>query len=450
MSDKKNFFVIGLGKSGKAVTRLLAERGFMVTVFDDDTTALPSVFDAPELDRLRHHIELATADNARGLVGKSDCLVVSPGVPLDHTVVEKARKEGIEVTGELEVAHHWCSADIIAVTGTNGKSTVVSLLGDILQAADRRHVVAGNIGTPLSSVISDARKIDIAVLEVSSFQLDTISDFRSRVAVLLNVTPDHLDRYDNSFKKYAESKARILRNADEATWFVYNDEDTVCRRIAETHVGKKFPFGTAPVSGDGVYVQNGSIVRSWRGKVETVLAVSDFSPVGIHNLENAMAAVAAVTPFDVEVEVVGKALKGYRALAHRMELSRVVGGVAYINDSKATNVDATIKSVRSIEGKVVLIAGGLDKEGDYRPLAEHLADVRRVILIGQASEKIEATLQGSCEITRAKTMAEAVGVASEVAQAGDTVLLAPACASFDMFDNYAERGEAFKAAVSSL
>jgi UDP-N-acetylmuramoylalanine--D-glutamate ligase len=204
------------------------------------------------------------------------------------------------------------------------------------------------------------------------------------------------------------------------------------------------------VSGDGVYVQNGSIVRSWRGKVETVLAVSDFSPVGIHNLENAMAAVAAVTPFDVEVEVVGKALKGYRALAHRMELSRVVGGVAYINDSKATNVDATIKSVRSIEGKVVLIVGGLDKEGDYRPLAEHLADVRRVILIGQASDKIEAALQGSCKITRAKTMAEAVRVASEVAQAGDTVLLAPACASFDMFDNYAERGEAFKAAVSSL
>ncbi len=439
-----------MGKSGRDVARLLADKGFNVAVFDDDASVLESVFDSPEFEGLGRSIEVATGESVLGSLIQSDCVVVSPGVSLEHPLVRKARADGTEIIGELEVAYHFCAAEIIGVTGTNGKSTVVSLLGDIFQAAERRYAVGGNIGTPLSSIITEKKEIDIAVLEISSFQLDTIMDFKTRVAVLLNVTADHLDRYDNSFDKYAESKSRILNAADENTWFVYNEGDVVCRRIAAGYTGKKIPFGRVSVGDDGVYLYEDSIVRRLRGDVETVLAISDFSPRGIHNLENAMAAVAAATPFDIDARVVARALRGYRALPHRMELARVVGGVAYIDDSKATNVDATIKSVRSIDGYLVLIMGGVDKGGDYAPLVEHLGKVRQVILIGEASDKIETALRGQCDIYRAATMEEAVKVASESATAGDTVLLAPACASFDMFRDYVARGDAFEAAASSL
>jgi UDP-N-acetylmuramoylalanine--D-glutamate ligase len=349
----------------------------------------------------------------------------------------------------LELAYHFCSGDIVGVTGTNGKSTVVSLLGLIFQSAGRRHVVAGNIGTPFASVVEEG-SFDVIVLEISSFQLDTISDFKARVAVLLNVTADHLDRYDKSFDKYVDSKSRILNRADDSTWFVYNEEDAVCRSVASVFGGNKIPFSSAKSLDAGVYLQDGAIVRRWGGDVEPVLAVKDFSPVGIHNLENAMAAVAAATPFDVDASVVAAALKAYRPLPHRMELARVAGGVAYINDSKATNVDATIKSVRSIDGPVVLIMGGLDKNGDYVPLIEHLGKVKRVVLIGEATKRIEAALGKHCDVCRAGTMDDAVKTASESTVSGDTVLLAPACASFDMFHDYAARGDAFKAAVGSL
>jgi len=450
ISSKKKFFVIGLGKSGRAVTRLLADRGFNVAIFDDDASVLRSVLASPDFEGLDRSVEIATGERALGSAIGSDCVVVSPGVSLEHPVVRKARADGIEIIGELEVAYHFCAAEIIGVTGTNGKSTVVSLLGDIFHAAERRYAVGGNIGTPLSSIIMQKKEIDVAVLEISSFQLDTIEDFKTRVAVLLNVTADHLDRYDNSFDKYAESKSRILNAADEDTWFVYNEDDVVCKRIADGYTGKKIPFSKASAGENAVYVHEGSIVRRRYGDVEAVMPISDFSPVGIHNLENAMAAVAAATPFDIDARVVARALRAYRALPHRMELARVAGGVAYIDDSKATNVDAAIKSVRSIDGHLVLILGGIDKGGDYAPLVKHLGKVRRVVVIGDAGDKIEAALRGHCDIFRAATMEEAVRVASESATSGDTVLLAPACSSFDMFSGYAERGEAFKAAASSL
>jgi len=450
ISGKKRFLVIGLGKSGRAVARLLADRGFTVAVFDDEASALKSAAGSTELAGLERPIEFATGESVLGSLIQSDCVVVSPGVSLDHPIVRKARADGTEIIGELEVAYHFCAAEIIGVTGTNGKSTVVSLLGDIFAAAERRYAVGGNIGTPLSSIITENRDIDVAVLEISSFQLDTIVDFKARVAVLLNVTADHLDRYDNSFDRYAQSKSRILNAADENTWFVYNVDDVVCKRIADGYSGRKITFGTAVAGSDGVYVHGDTIVRRWRGEPETVVAVSDFSPVGIHNLENALAAVAAATPFGIDARVLARALRAYRPLPHRMELVRVAGGVAYIDDSKATNVDATIKSVRSIDGHLVLILGGVDKGGEYAPLVEHLGRVRRVILIGEASDKIEAALGGHCDMVRAASMEEAVKKASESAVAGDTVLLAPACSSFDMFSSYAARGDAFKAAAGTL
>ncbi len=267
---------------------------------------------------------------------------------------------------------------------------------------------------------------------------------------MLNVTADHLDRYSDSFEEYADSKSRILNRSDGDTWFVYNNQDAVCRRIAARFEGRKISFGSKAPSGDCVYVRDGTIVRTWRGSVESVLPLADFPPVGIHNLENAMAAVAAATPFEIEVRTLAKALRGYRPLPHRMEVAGVVDGVTYVDDSKATNVDATVKSVRSIETPMVLIMGGVDKGGDYDPLLEHLGRVKRVILIGQAADKIEKTLRGHCSISRARTMEDAVRLARGSAASGDTVLLAPACSSFDMFRDYAARGEAFKFMVKSL
>jgi UDP-N-acetylmuramoylalanine--D-glutamate ligase len=316
--------------------------------------------------------------------------------------------------------------------------------------AGLKSVVAGNIGTPFSDVVDTEDDLDVVVLEISSFQLDTISNFKTRVAAVLNITPDHLDRYNDSFDEYVKSKARILRNFDDETVFVYNADDAACAIIARGFDGNKVPFSSSRRLDAGVFSADGAIVRVTGGRMERVIAIGDFPPVGIHNLENAMASVAAVTPFEVEKRDIEAALAAYRPLPHRMEPVKTVRGVTYINDSKATNVDATIKSLRSIESDVVLIMGGLDKNGEFGLLGPHLSRVKLIVLIGDAKQKIKNVLTGKCRISEAATMEEAVELAAEVSSTGDTVLLAPACASFDMFKNYGHRGEVFRAAVNAL
>ena len=377
-----------------------------------------------------------------------DCLVVSPGVPMDHAIIRSAVTRGLPVTGELEIAYTFSSSRIIGVTGTNGKSTVVSMIGDILDTAEVAHTVAGNIGTPFSDVVDDAG--DVTVLEISSFQLDTIDDFKCDVAVLLNITPDHLDRYDESMDNYAASKARILNRADSSTYFVYNADDRACVRIAGAHAGPKIAFSSSQILDRGIYSDGAAIVRRLGPSADTVLPLDDFPPVGIHNLENAMAAIGSVVAFDIDDRSIRSALSGYTPLPHRMEIVRVLDDVTYINDSKATNVDATSKSVRSIEGPVILILGGLDKSGDFGVLAGLGDRIKHVVLIGDAAAKIRAALTGHIEMSDAGDMQDAVASARRLSSPGDTVLLAPACASFDMFKNYQERGEVFRAAVNGL
>jgi UDP-N-acetylmuramoylalanine--D-glutamate ligase len=446
----RSYFVLGMGKSGAAVTHLLAKKGCGVVAYDDDETALSSFAQSRCDDELKARIEIASPHSAAESLLRCDALVLSPGVPLSHELVKRAEGKSIEVTGELEMAFRYSSCRIVGVTGTNGKSTVVSILGDILEKAGQRCVVAGNIGMPFSSVVSGDEQHDIAVLEISSFQLDTIHDFKADVAVLLNVTVDHLDRYSGSFEKYAASKARILNRADRSTCFIYNDEDPVCKRIADSFTGMRMPFSSSEALKTGVFVKDEEIVRSVEGETERILKTQEFTPAGVHNLENALAAVATVSVLEVGKRAIGDALRQYRPLPHRMELVRVVGGVAYINDSKATNVDATIKSLRSIEGHTVLIIGGQDKDGDFAPLARWVSSVREVIVLGEAKNKIKAALNGFCTIRVADGLEEAVQLAGRIASPGDTVLLAPACASFDMFSSYVERGEVFRAAVNHL
>lgn len=448
--EGKKVLVMGMGKSGRAVARLLALDGYDVAVTDDDASVAAAALVGSELGGFGRRVEFVDASGAARALPGCDALVVSPGVPLDHAVVDAARRRGMPVVGEIEIAYRRCASPIVAVTGTNGKSTVVNLVGRILETAGRKTVVAGNIGTPFASIVEKNERYDAVVLEISSFQLDTIVDFRADVAALLNVTEDHLDRYGDSFRLYAISKGRILNRAGADTVFVYNAEDAECVRIASGFAGRKIPFSSSRRLDEGVFFDEGAIVRRMGGVAERIAPRAAFPPIGLHNLENALAAVAVVTPMAVDPDGIRRALESYEPLPHRMEVVRTAGGVVYINDSKATNVDATIKSLRSIEGRVVLILGGSDKNLDFRPLREHLGAVKAVVLIGETREKIRAVLAGRCEILDAGTMEEAVKKGAAAASPGDTVLLAPACASFDMFENYAHRGEVFRNAVKAL
>lgn len=448
--DGRSYLILGLGKSGKAVARLLALKGFDVWVTDDDPAVISAAISGPELGRLEKPVRTVGADNALRTITAYDVIVASPGVPIDHPLIRAARGKGIVVAGEIEVAYRYCSSPIVAVTGTNGKSTVVNVVGRIFETAGKKTVVAGNIGTPFASVVEGGETYDAVVLEISSFQLDTIIDFRADVAVLLNITVDHLDRYEDSFELYAESKAKILNRAGQATVFVYNADDPECVRIAAGFRGTKLPFSSSQALEQGVFYQAGKIVRRSGGAVELVAPRQSFPPIGVHNLENALAAVATVTPFAIGLGAIRGALESYTPLPHRMEIVRTLRGVVYIDDSKATNVDATVKSLRSIEGRAVLILGGTDKNLDFHPLLDHVQKMKAVVLIGEAREKIRSVLAGRCEISDAGTMEEAVVKAAATASAGDTVLLAPACASFDMFTNYAHRGEVFRRAVEAL
>ena len=443
--EYSRFFVFGMARSGIAVSRLLARDGKRVAVSDDDAAALERF----RADAANAGIEVVARSGAEDAAAQSQCVVVSPGVPLDHPVLVRAQRAGVPVMGEIEAAYRYTRARIVGVTGTNGKSTTVGVIGDILKSGGVDAVVAGNVGTALADVLRE-RDPETLVLELSSFQLDTIDRFRVDVAVLLNVTPDHLDRYHHSFDEYAVSKGRILNRADSSTTYVYNAEDEVAAALARTHSGPSIPFSSQRPLEAGVFFDGDAIVRIWKGQRDAVIRRSEFTPVGVHNLENALASIGAVTPFNIPLDAVRTALRAYRPLPHRMELVRVVDGVAYINDSKATNVDATAKSLASIDGPVIVILGGRDKEGDFRALLPHLKSTRRAVLIGEAKDVIARALKGRVDMAQAADMKDAVRTARAAAQPGDTVLLAPACASFDMFKNYQERGEVFRATVNAL
>jgi UDP-N-acetylmuramoylalanine--D-glutamate ligase len=450
--DDKKYFVFGLGMSGRAAADLLADNGRDVVVYDEDSTAVEAYAESKGESGRLAFVRPDGVDDPTAALASCDRVVLSPGVPLDHPLLVLARERNIPVDSEIEAAFHFTDANIVAVTGTNGKSTTVGLIGTVLRTAGIPSVVAGNVGNPFAGVVGAGEDYDTIVLELSSFQLDTITEFKATVAVLLNVTPDHLDRYHHSFPEYVASKSRILNRADEDSWFVFNDGDESCRRIAAEFPGEMVPFTSAGGlrGARGCYIVNRGINRIWNGEDDKVLDAGDFTPVGIHNLENAMAAVGAASAMGIALDDIREGLRSYRPLPHRMEPVRTVGGVTYINDSKATNVDATIKSLMGLEGGAILILGGKDKAGDFGALVPHLGRVRRVILIGEAKTTIRNSLAGACELEDAVDMAAAVSSAAAHARAGDTVLLAPACASFDMFNDYQHRGEVFRTCVNAL
>lgn len=439
--EGKQVLVLGLARSGAAAARLLGAEGAAVVAADED----PGI-SVP--------LGVAGLTVKRGpfdprLLDGCDEVIVSPGVPADHPFLLEAVRRGVPVVSELELGWRYVQGHVIAVTGTNGKSTTVSMIGEILHEFGVPVIVAGNVGLPLCAVARDLGPEGFYVLEVSSFQLETVKDFRPSVAGILNLTPDHLDRY-RSVVDYYRAKARIIENCGREDTMFYNAEDRRCAEIADRFGGARVPFSSRRSVEGGVYLDEDRIVRLRDGEREQVMMRAELGTIGLHNVENAMAAIAALSPLAIPGETCRAALRRFRGLAHRMEEVARVGGVSFFNDSKATNVEATVMSLAGLDQEVVLIAGGHDKGGDFNQLHTVLGNVRAVVVIGEATPLIESALAPHVHVERAASMEEAVEAAYGIARPGQLVVLSPACASFDMFDDFEHRGEVFRECVHRL
>lgn len=442
----KRVLVVGLGKSGVASALFLHRRGARVSVSDAKSpeqlrNEIPALLDAG--------ITVETGQHGDRTFREQDLIVISPGVPFDMPQLARARERGIPIIGEVELAFRFLKGNIVAVTGSNGKTTTTTLAGDVIAASGRDTLVGGNIGTPVITFVDSATDQSWIVLEISSFQLESIESFRPKIAAVLNVTPDHLDRH-YSFENYTAAKARVFQNQTEDDFAVLNVDDPTCVAIAKKVKSRVYWFSRQREVERGACVRGKEIVwRDGKGD-EGILPVSDISLKGAHNLENVLAAVCIGMLVKAEPAAIRRAVEEFRAVEHRLEYVGTVRGVEYYNDSKATNVDATIKAIQSFPGRLHLILGGKDKGSDYTVLNELLSQrAKRVYTIGAAAAKIESQLRG-IEVLHSETLEAAIKRAGEVAEAGDIVLLAPACASFDQFDSYEHRGRVFKELVRGL
>ena len=445
----KRVLVVGLGKSGIAAAMFLREQGAQVTVSDArSATALAK--EIPAL--LEAGVMVESGGHGLLTFRRQDLIVVSPGVPLDTPEVKQVIGYGMPVIGELELASRFLQGRIVAITGSNGKTTTTTLIGKILAEAQLSTLVGGNIGTPVIDLIGKSTAESIDVLEVSSFQLETIEQFRPWIAVVLNITPDHLDRH-GSFENYAAMKARITEQQQAGDFLVLNAEDKPTQMVAAKTKAQIFWFSPRRPIKQGTFVHGESVAFIPRegAKAEPIMPVAEIPLKGSHNVENVLAAVCVARLAGVPAEKIRSAVSSFRAVEHRLEFVRSRHGVEYFNDSKATNVDATMKAIAAFPGGIHLILGGKDKDSDYTLLAPLLRErVKAVYTIGSAAEKIERQLHGVVKMVEAGTMDAAVREAQNVAIAGDVVLLAPACSSFDQFENYEHRGRVFRQIVQEL
>jgi UDP-N-acetylmuramoylalanine--D-glutamate ligase len=444
----KRVLVVGLGKSGLAAARFLKAQGARVTVSD----ARPAMLIAELSELLEQGYMVEAGSHGLLTFRRQDLIVVSPGVPMSTPELKQVRAMGAHIIGELELGAQYLQGEVVAVTGSNGKTTTTTLIGEILKAAGRPTLVGGNIGRPVTAMVDESTSESWSVLEVSSFQLETVETFKPKIALVLNITPDHLDRH-GTFEAYAALKARVTEFQTAEDFLILNGEDKDTQMIAAKTKAQIYWFSARRPIKQGAFVHGESILFVPRegAKAEPVMPVAEISLAGAHNVENVLAAVCAARLAGVESETIRAAVRAFKAVEHRLEFVREVGGVRYYNDSKATNVDATLKAVEAFAGGIHLILGGKDKGSDYRVLEPLLRErVKTVITIGSAAEKIERQLDGVVKIERAETLQRAVALAHEAAVAGDTVLLAPACASFDQFENYEQRGRVFKELVQGL
>jgi UDP-N-acetylmuramoylalanine--D-glutamate ligase len=414
----KRVLVVGLARTGVSTAQFCVTHGARVTTTDARSES--EIGEAAKLLRAAGvHLELGGHNEKTFL--DQDLIVASPGVPADAPLLQAARGKGVTIWSEIELAARYLKGRMIGITGSNGKTTTTSLIAHILKTAGVPTILAGNIGTPLISQVEQTNDKTITVVELSSFQLDLIDTFRADISVFLNLTPDHLDRH-HTLEAYGAAKARIFENQTESDSAVLNADDPATRPYAPT-----------------------------KPQDEVVLRLEDIPLAGAHNVENVLAAVAAARLAGAEAAAIAGAVRSFEGVEHRLEFVAEIGGVRYYNDSKATNVDATLKALDAFPGRILIVLGGKDKGSDYTVLQKPLREKAILaLLIGAASEKIEKQIAGSVAIERAGTIERAVEISSHAARPGDVVLLAPACASFDQFENYEHRGRVFKDLVRQL
>ncbi len=453
--------ILGAARSGIAAAKLLKSQGASVFVSDKKPKE-EAVQEIRMLENLGVQFEFGAHSDR---IFDADFIVVSPGVPSSSNLVQHALKVGLNIYSEVEVASWFCRAPIVAITGSNGKTTTTTLTGKIFEKAGWKTVVAGNIGFPFSDYVLDVSRErsaplgdlrgekSVAVVEVSSFQLDHIDTFKPNAAVLLNITPDHLDRYE-SYQAYVDSKFKIFMNQDGDDFAIYNHDDEAVRKYCEGLAPQKHYFTVnekMTASTTGAFVDGGKVYVVCAGKSQFLIDARDIKIRGVHNLYNSMASSLAANAMGVPLEVIAETLREFPGVEHRLEPVRELNGVRYINDSKATNVDAVWYALGSFESPIVLIAGGKDKGNDYTQLFELVKKkVRSMILIGQAAPKMQKEFSDKTKCIMASSMEEAVSIARREAKKGDVVLLSPACASFDMFHDYEHRGREFKRLVMEL
>jgi UDP-N-acetylmuramoylalanine--D-glutamate ligase len=443
----KKITIIGAVRSGIGAAKLIKKVG-----------GIPFVSDVADDEQLKEFTEELKKENITYETGGHsekayDCemMVVSPGVPNDSPVLINARKRNISLMSEVELSYQYCKGNIIAITGTNGKTTTTSLCGHIFNQCGRNTFVAGNIGLAFSEIALDVEENEFVALEVSSFQLDLINQFKPKVAMILNITPDHLNRYDNSIDKYADSKQRIYENQDESDYLILNKDNGTVLKYLKNHKSKSFYFSLDEEQENGCFKKNNRIHFKKEGKEEFSCDISAIKIKGEHNLANAMAVICVAKVFKLDNAKIIKALQSFDGVEHRLELVREIDGVKFINDSKATNVDSVWYALKSFNEPILLILGGQDKGNDYNRIIELVTErVKKIYAIGSSANKIFSFFHSSVKVEIKETMEDVITAAINEARDGDVVLLSPACASFDMFDNYEHRGKIFKDVVNKL
>jgi UDP-N-acetylmuramoylalanine--D-glutamate ligase len=442
----KRVLVVGLARTGIATAQFCAARGANVTATD----ARPeNEIGEPTKSLRAAGVNLELGGHREKTFLEQDLIIPSPGVPADAPLLKAARAKGVTRWSEIELADRFLNGRMIGITGSNGKTTTTSLIAHILKSAGIPTILAGNIGTPLISLVEETNDKTITVVELSSFQLELIDTFRANISVFLNLTPDHLDRH-HTLEAYGAAKARIFENQKESDSAVLNADDAATRSYAPTKP-QVFWFSRKQRLAQGAFVRGNEILFRQGGRDEVVLKLQDIPLAGAHNVENVLAALATARLAGAEAAGIARGVRSFAGVEHRLEFVAEIGGVRYYNDSKATNVDATLKALDAFPGRILIVLGGKDKGSDYTVLQKPLREKAILaLLIGAASEKIEKQITGSVAIERAGTIERAVEVASHAARPGNVVLLAPACASFDQFENYEHRGRVFKELVHQL
>jgi UDP-N-acetylmuramoylalanine--D-glutamate ligase len=449
--ESRKTLVLGAGKSGIASAKFLAERGAVVALHDKREVEDWSE-EAKSLKET-HKLGLIGGQLPSWLLDQIDLVVISPGVPTNTIPAKYVDRKDGEVIGEVELAYRFLKGKIVGITGSNGKTTTTTLIGEILKNAGIETQVGGNIGTTLLSLTETSTDKTWNVAELSSFQLETIVNFCPNVALCLNVTPNHMDRYD-FFSDYAAAKHRIFKNQTAEDVAILNADDEITASWVNGLKAKVVLFSTKKELAEGYFLRGNDLICKTIGEEKVLISRDDMKLRGIHNVENVLAAFAATLACGASLESIRETVKKFNAVEHRLEFVTEIKGVKFYNDSKATSVDATLKALEALsegDGKVVLILGGRGKNAPYEPLAELVkTKVRKLVLIGEDADNIESQLGGFGEVARAESMNDAVSLAFESAENGDSVLLAPACASFDMFKTYEHRGSVFKEAVKGL